>query len=256
MECSEARELLSPHVDGELDARDSAALDEHLRGCAGCRAEVSALQSARATVSAHATRFSAPPELADRIGDAMSPSYSRSAGPNSRFWQGAGLGAAATAMLAIAVGIGWMSTLPSHDDLLADAAVVNHIRSLQGNHAVDVASSDQHTVKPWFNGKLDYAAPVRDLAGEGFPLIGGRLDYFDGGPVAVLVYRHNLHTINVFVLPARDDSRAGSTRVLSRRGFAIERWMKDGMAYWAVSDADPATLAQLASLLGAEGTRR
>ncbi len=181
-------------------------------------------------------------------------STSRSARPNSRFWQGTGLGAAATAALAIALGVGWMSTLPSRDDLLADAAVVNHIRSLQGNHAVDVASSDQHTVKPWFNGKLDYAAPVRDLASEGFPLIGGRLDYFDGRTVAVLVYRHNLHTINVFVLPTKDDYR--SMRTISRRGFAIERWMKDGMAYWAVSDADPATLAQLASLLGAEGARR
>ncbi len=182
----------------------------------------------------------------------LSPSIRSS----SRFWQGTGLGAAATALLAIAVGVGWMTMLPSRDDLLADAVVVNHIRSLQGNHAVDVASSDQHTVKPWFNGKLDYAAPVRDLTAEGFPLIGGRLDYFDGRPVAVLVYRHNLHTINVFVLPAGNDSRAAGPRALNRRGFAIERWLKDGMAYWAVSDADAATLAQLATLLGAEGALR
>ena len=255
MECREAGALLSPYVDRELDARDAAALDEHLQGCAGCRAELSALRSARAMVSAHATRFSAPADLADRIADAASRP-SPSIRSNSRFWQGTGLGAAATALLAIAVGIGWMNMLPSHDDLLADAAVVNHIRSLQGNHAVDVASSDQHTVKPWFNGKLDYAAPVRDLTAEGFPLIGGRLDYFDGRPVAVLVYRHNLHTINVFVLPVGSDPRAPSPRALNRRGFAIERWLKDGMAYWAVSDADAATLAQLATLLGAEGALR
>ena len=254
MECREAGALLSPYVDRELDARDSAALEEHLQGCAGCRAELSALRSARAMVSARATRFSAPPDLADRIADAASPPSPSSR--NSRFWQGTGLGAAATALLAIAVGAGWMTMLSSRDDLLADAAVVNHIRSLQGNHAVDVASSDQHTVKPWFNGKLDYAAPVRDLTQEGFPLIGGRLDYFDGRPVAVLVYRHNLHTINVFVLPAGNDSRAAGRRALNRRGFAIERWLKDGMAYWAVSDADAATLAQLATLLGAEGAVR
>ena len=256
MECRKAGAFLSAHVDRELDARDAAALDEHLRGCEGCRKQLTALQSVRATVSAHATRFSAPSELADRIGDAVQPHFSGSTRANSRFWQGTGLGAAATAVLAIAMGVGWMSMLPSRDDRLADDAVVNHVRSLQGNHAVDVASLDQHTVKPWFNGKLDYAAPVRDLAGDGFPLIGGRLDYFDGRPVAVLLYRHNLHTINVFVLPAKDGQGAASTRALNRRGFAIERWTKDGMAYWAVSDADAVTVAQLATLLGAEGAVR
>jgi len=256
MECKKAAALLSPHVDGELDAAEAAALEEHLQGCAGCRAELSALKSARAMVSERATRFSAPSELEERIGESVSAPSSLRVRPSSRFWQGAGVGAAATAALAIAVGIGWMSVLPSRDEQLADDAVVNHIRSLQGNHAVDVASSDRHMVKPWFNGKLDYAAPVHDFAGEGFPLIGGRLDYFDGQPVAVLVYRHNLHTINVFVLPASGDAHAGGTRAFSRRGFAIERWAKDGMSYWAVSDADAATLAQLAALLGAEGTRR
>ena len=256
MECKEARALLSARVDRELDARGATELDEHLRGCEGCRAQLAGLQSVRASVSAHATRHSAPSELADRIGDAVASASSRPGRSNSRLWQGAGLGAAATAVLAIALGVGWMNTLPSRDDLLVDDAVVNHVRSLQGNHAVDVASSDQHTVKPWFNGKLDYAAPVRDLAGDGFPLIGGRLDYFDGRPVAVLLYRHNLHTINVFVLPAKDGQGAASTRALNRRGFAIERWTKDGMAYWAVSDADAVTVAQLATLLGAEGAVR
>jgi anti-sigma factor (TIGR02949 family) len=251
MDCKEARALLPAHVDRELGPSDAEALDEHLRGCADCRTQQTALQSVRAAVSVHATRFRAPLELADRVGDSLSAAAPRSRRPNLRFWQGAGLGAAATAALALVVGIGLALTQPSRDDALADEAVANHVRALQGGHAVDVASSDQHTVKPWFTGKLDYAAPVLDLTAEGFPLVGGRLDYFDRRPVAALVYRHRLHTLNVFVLPAKAGVRPGGPRAFERRGFAIQRWTHDGMDYWAVSDADASSLAQLASLLGA-----
>ena len=256
MECEEARALLPAHVDRELAARDAEVLDEHLRGCADCRTQRAATQSVRAAVSVHATRFRAPAELADRIGDSLVADPPRSNRTKSQFWQGAGIGAAATAALALVLGFGLTLMQPSHDDLLVDEAVANHVRALQGGHAVDVASSDQHTVKPWFNGKLDYAAPVRDLAADGFPLVGGRLDYFDRRPVAVLVYRHNLHTINLFVLPANYGTRTGTTRALNRQGFAIERWTKDGMAFWAVSDADAATLAQFRTLLMAQSTPR
>jgi len=256
MECKEARALLPAHVDRELGRSDADALDEHLRGCADCRSQQTALQSVRAAVSVHATRFRAPPGLADRIGDALEDAAPRSGRANSRFWQGAGVGASATAALAMVLGIGLMLTQPSHDDLLADEAVANHVRSLQGGHVVDVESSDQHTVKPWFSGKLDYAAPVLDLAADGFPLVGGRLDYFDDRPVAALVYRHRLHTINVFVLPAKAGTMSAAARATNRQGFAIERWTKDGMAFWAVSDADAATLAELRSLLTAENGKR
>ena len=163
------------------------------------------------------------------------------------------MGAATTAALAVALGIGLTLTQPSRDDVLVDEAVASHLRSLQAGHAVDVASSDQHTVKPWFNGRINYAAPAFDLAADGFPLVGGRLDYFDREPVAVLVYRHRLHTINVFVRPASDGSARSGPRTLDRRGFAIERWTSDGMEFWAVSDADAATLAQLRGLMLAEG---
>jgi anti-sigma factor RsiW len=256
MECKEARALLPAHVDRELGTGDAEALDEHLRSCADCRAQQAALQSVRAAVSVHATRFRAPAELSDRIGDALSSAAPRSGRANSRFWQGAGIGAAATAALAMVVGIGLALTQPSRDDLLADEAVANHVRSLQGGHVVDVASSDQHTVKPWFSGKLTYAAPVLDLTAEGFPLVGGRLDYFDNRPVAALVYRHRLHTINVFVQPAKAGVTSAAGRAFHRQGFAIERWTKDGMDFWAVSDADAATLSQLRALLQAPGNAR
>jgi anti-sigma factor RsiW len=210
----------------------------------------------RSLVSAHATRYRAPTGLADRIADALPATRSQAGRGMSRFWQGAGLGAATTAALAAALGIGLMLTQPSRDDALVDEAVANHVRSLQPGHAVDVASSDQHTVKPWFNGKINYAAPAFDLGAEGFPLIGGRLDYFDREPIAVLVYRHRLHTINVFVRPARDGSARIGPGTLDRQGFAVERWTKDGMEFWAVSDADAATLAQLRSLMTAESRTR
>jgi anti-sigma factor RsiW len=204
-------------------------------------------------VSAHATRYRAPAGLADRIADALPVTPARSDRGRSRFWQGAGIGAAATAALALALGIGSMLAQPSRDDLLVDEAVANHVRSLQGGHPVDVASSDQHTVKPWFSGKINYAAPVLDLAAEGFPLVGGRLDYFDHEPIAALVYRHRLHTINVFIRPDKDRSARLGPRTLDRQGFSVERWTQDGMEFWSISDADAATLAQLRGLMMAEG---
>jgi len=207
----------------------------------------------RSLVLAHAKRYQAPAVLTDRIIDALAATPSHADRGRSRFWQGAGLGAATTAALAVALGVGFMFTQPSRDDVLVDEAIANHVRSLQAGHAVDVASSDQHTVKPWFNGRIDYAAPAFDLAADGFPLVGGRLDYFDREPVAVLVYRHRLHTINVFVRPGRDGSARAGARTLDRRGFAIDRWTNEGMEFWAVSDADAATLAQLRVLLMAAG---
>src|SRR5258708_13645124 len=173
MECKEARALLPAHVDRELGQSDADALDEHLRVCGDCRSQQATLQSVRAAVWVHATRFRAPGELSDRFVDIVQGAAPRSGRANSRFWQGAGVGASATAALAMVIGIGLMLTQPSHDDLLADEVVANHVRSLQGAHVVDVASSDQHTVKPWFAGKLAYAAPVLDLTAEGFPPVGG-----------------------------------------------------------------------------------
>jgi anti-sigma factor RsiW len=208
-------------------------------------------EDVRALVSRHATRYRAPRWLAERITDGL-PVAPLSERGRSHFWRGAGLGAATMAALAVALGIGLLLMQPSREDLLVNEVVANHVRSLQGGHAIDVASSDQHTVKPWFNGKINYAAPVFDLAADGFPLIGGRLDYFDREPIAVLVYRHRLHTINVLVRPARDASARSGPHTLDRQGFAVERWTNDGMEFWAVSDVDAATLAQLRGLMTAE----
>jgi anti-sigma factor RsiW len=126
--------------------------------------------------------------------------------------------------------------------------VSNHVRSLMADHLFDVESSDRHTVKPWFLGRLDFSPPVTDLNAVGFPLVGGRLDYMRGRPAAALVYRRQKHTINVFVSPERDDASASGVR-LAVRGFNVRHWVHGGMSFWAVSDLNDAELTEFVEAL-------
>ena len=143
----------------------------------------------------------------------------------------------------------WRSAV-THGDAMPDEVVDSHVRSLMASHLFDVESTDQHTVKPWFLGKLDFSPPVADLASIGFPLVGGRLDYIGGRPVAALVYERQRHTINVFVSPALNDvvTRAN---VESLRGFHIHHWVHDRMSFWAVSDLNEAELTEFCKALEA-----
>ena len=136
-------------------------------------------------------------------------------------------------------------TLTVAESDLAGQVLDSHIRSLMASHLADVVSTDQHTVKPWFNGKLDFSPPVIDFAAQGFPLIGGRLDYLDGRSAAALVYRRRKHIINLFVWP--EQGRVG-TESMTRRGYHLIHWTKDGMTYWAVSDVSGSDLSQFARL--------
>jgi len=254
MDCGKARTMLSARIDGELGPPDDEVLDRHLAECAGCSARLAPLQAASTVVAAHATRHRAPVDLAGRIEDALEEAEAPRPVGTSRFWHGIGIGAGSATLAAVAVAVALQLAQPSHDDRIADEVVAGHVRSLLAGHPVDVVSSDQHTVKPWFNGKIDYAVPVSDFAAEGFPLAGGRLDYLDHRPVAALVYRHRLHTINVFVLPAGTAAR--DPAVLARQGYTVERWTQGGMDFWAVSDVDAPVLGEFVALFRAQAGRR
>jgi anti-sigma factor RsiW len=236
MDCNEARELLPAHLDRQLDVPESSAIEGHLKGCPACRSEYVAQSRVSAQIRGNAMRFDAPPGLAARIAAAL-PQEKSARKPGINLGVGfnwLNLGALTAAVLAVAWSAGIFLAQPSTEERLADEVVAGHVRSLMANHIADVASSDRHTVKPWFNGKLDFSPPVSDLASEGFPLIGGRLDYLHGRTVAALVYRHGQHPINLYVWPSADS--AENAKSLSRNGYHVIHWIGNGMAYWAISD--------------------
>ena len=142
----------------------------------------------------------------------------------------------------------FQTTPASRSNTLVDEVIANHVRSLLATHLLDVSSSDQHTVKPWFDGKIDFAPEVRDLSGDGFPLIGGRLDYLGGRTVVALVYHRNKHPINLFIMPATTN-RNTSPSAITRRGYNILSWTHNEMKYWAVSALNEADLGRFAELL-------
>ena len=245
MDCNEAIELLPAQVDGELGPRDALRIEQHLQGCAACRVEYAQLVAVRAAVKEHATYFTAPHDLARRIGRALPAAPVPRA---RRTWDWTNAGALLAAMVAVAWSLGLYLTLPTGADRLADEVVADHVRSMMSDHATDVASTDQHTVKPWFNGKLDFSPPVNDLTSEGFPLVGGRLDYLDNHAAAALVYHRTKHVINVFIWPAGSPGDT-APHAQSRNGYNLLALQRGGIAYWLVSDLNGEELRHLAELL-------
>ena len=225
--------LLQAEFDGELDAAQSAQLGQHREGCPLCQASWEELVRSRAALRAGATYHRASPALQRAIASRIAAAPAPPVAPRRfRWWrEGASfvVGGALAAMLMLAL-------LPSGQDGMVSALVDDHIRSLQPGHLVDVVSSDQHTVKPWFDGRLDFAPPVKDLAAQGFPLEGGRLDYLGGRTVAALAYGRQKHIINLFVWP--QSGGAGTSDPAALKGYNIVHWSADGMSFWAVSDLE------------------
>lgn len=239
--CDTKRLLIQAGLDGELDAAGSAALEAHLADCAGCRALQDRLRELSADLRRDVPRYEAPERLRAMLAARAQPRPA----PRRTAWRPAwsfAAGAALAAGVALAVLPGPM---PGGGMLLDDEAVASHIRALQPGHLMDVPSSDRHTVRPWFDGRIDFAPPVRDFAGAGFPLVGGRLDYLGGRPVAALVYRRDQHVIDLYVWPA-DGEAAPSA--YDHNGYAVVRWRSGGMAFMAVSDVEAAQLAMFARL--------
>ncbi len=242
MDCAQAKPLLDAYCDGELSAGEAAGVEQHVRACAKCRARVEAQRALSSAVRRHATYHGAPDTLRARLRREL-PTETTLAGAR-RSWRQIGAGLAAGVVATLAAQVLWMRH--AGDGALTAEIVADHVRSLQANHLADVASTDQHTVKPWFAGKLDYSPPVRDLRSEGFPLEGGRLDHVDGRDVAALIYRRHQHVINVFVWP---DTGASAPAALSRDGYNLLHWTQDGMHWWAVSELNAAELQEFVHAL-------
>ena len=245
MNCQQARALIHAHQDGELDAANTLQVDQHLADCPQCFAAARNLGTLRVLLRNDALRFRAPAELRrvirTSVADATRATEDATRAP-SLWWR---IGLAAAAMVAAMVAfVLW----PSHreDPLLAELTS-SHVRSLMVAHLTDVESGDQHTVKPWFDGKLDFAPPVRDLRDSGFPLFGGRLDYLAARPVAALVYSRQKHLINLFVWPETLPDTA--PHAAERNGYHLIHWSVQGMTFWAVSDLNEKDLMDFARIL-------
>jgi anti-sigma factor RsiW len=259
--------LIHAYVDGELDLLSTVKFEDHLRDCAPCAQAHKNLQTLRSALNTEDFYFKPPDRLADRIHMALQEadnavphapvavqerSTRASSGQFSRrmWWQVSWVRAGVAAALAMAALVIWQlgpsASRPSQNDFVAQEVLASHVRSLMANHLTDVPSSDQHTVKPWFNGKLDFSPPVKDLAGEGYPLVGGRLDYLDDRPVAALVYQRRKHFINLFIWPSTSDS---GPKTVMRQGYNLFHWTQSGMTYWAVSDLNDTELQEFVHLV-------
>jgi len=241
--CLEAGRLLDAYVDNELGPADSAALHAHLVSCDACREHLAERESLGRLVR-RLPYYPAPDRLRAKIVRATTrPRFA----PNRLAWA-AGVALAASIGGSVEVArFARRTSVVETTATVANEVVADHVRALSDGHLFDVRSSDQHTVKPWFLGKLDFAPPVDDLSSVGFPLVGGRLDHVAGRPVAALVYQRRLHPINVFIWFAADRTAPGDAR--SIRGFQVRHWIRSDMSFWAVSDLNGTELDEFVRVL-------
>jgi anti-sigma factor RsiW len=268
MTCEEAIKLMDGYLDGELGAITNQAIEQHLRECHNCDQAYKTHGSLIRAIGNATPYFKAPAELRERIQSSLREEttqdpvrngvrgaqvmfHKREREPRSILletpWNWLGL--AAAVMLAAIIVLTLVPQLqrPGGDQFLATQLIASHVRSLMANHLTDVASSDQHTVKPWLDTKLDFAPPVVDLSEKGFPLVGGRLDYLDNRPVAALIFQRRKHFINLFVWPAEADA-VKSTKTMTREGYQLLHWQDSDFNYWAVSDINEKELQEFKQL--------
>jgi anti-sigma factor RsiW len=251
MDCTDARELLDGYLDDELDAAHAAQVARHLNSCEACRAAHAAAVRLRAAVRDHAPRYRAPAQLRASI---VAATGGKTAAAREHRWLRPGEWLRLGASFAFAVVLAWSVTYhfvkPSAADLLTDQVLSAHVRGVLSGRPIDVASSDRHTVKPWLSARLDFSPPVADFAQQGFALSGGRLDYLDGRPIAVLVYQYRNHVISAFVWPDAGADEAGTERE-SVKGYHVARWSAGGFRHYVVSDLEEEQLARFVVLLRA-----
>ncbi|MBZ5524894.1 MAG: anti-sigma factor [Acidobacteriia bacterium] len=259
MQCQESNRILEAYLDGEIDLMRSVELEDHLATCADCRLNLEGQRALRNLLQNASLRASTPEGMKAAILSSLQPAppeekassgeKTKAGTKTRRRWFALPVvrwaGAAAVACVVLAGALMFWSRGQA-EQKLAEQVVDNHIRSLLASHLADVQSSDQHTVKPWFNGKLSFSPTVVDLAEKGFPLAGGRLDYMQGQEVAALVYRRRLHVINVFIYP---DAEHAKPVLMQRRGYNLICWADGSMEYWVVSDLNISELQEFVATL-------
>lgn len=245
--CADQELLLNAYIDDELDAANTARLDAHIAGCNVCREELERLRTAHQLIAGESVRYAATDALRSRVARSLRSERAASPANGGRgSWWAPALGGAIAASLAMML----LLPLQQQQRRLDNELIASHVRSLQVQHLTDVQTSNEHLIRPWFNGKIDFAPPVPELAAQGFPLAGGRLDYVDGRTVAAIVYKRRLHSINLFVWAAAD----GAERRVQKDGYSLSEWSARGLRYSAVSDIPPADLDQFRqAFVGATG---
>ncbi len=238
MDCDRVELFLNGYVDGELDLVTSLDIEEHLQQCARCAEQRQALERMHVLTSDRSLYHTAPAGLEKRIRASIKKADAVPAPRKFFSWQWLAPAAALTAILVfLLVFFGRGLFAPTPDTRLAQEVQDAHLRSLMADHLLDVPSSDQHTVKPWFDGRVDFSPPVTDLTSQGFPLVGGRLDYIDGHPAAALVYHRNKHVINLFIWPSQE--KINGLQSSTDNGYNLFHWSQSGLTFWAISDLNP-----------------
>jgi anti-sigma factor RsiW len=247
--CPETQTLIHGYIDGELDLTKCLEIEEHLEACPACAQAHAGLQAVRTALHNSSLYSQTPPGLAKRLRSSLRGASRADRTP--RVSPRRLLAVAASLALVTTVGWGLLRALSarSADVFLTQELVASHVRSqMLPSHRFDVASSDVHTVKPWFEGKLDFSPPVKDLVAQGFPLVGGRLDYLHGRAVAALVYQRRKHSINLFIWPSSPGDEA-APKTATRQGFHILQWTRSGMTFCAVSDLNEGELQEFVFLI-------
>jgi anti-sigma factor RsiW len=249
MNCEQTLILLDAYFDNELDLAKAIAIEEHLCTCSSCPSEYEQRVALRSRFEDPDLRHHVPANLADRIRKklALSPRLAQKIIPFPAVaWIPTAIAAAAVFGAFLFANIERL--LPAETSLLAAEVASDHIRSLIGTHLIDVESSDEHTVKPWFAGKVDFSPPVLDFADQGFKLVGGRLDYVQGKNVAVLVYRFKKHYVSLFMYREPNSEPASEQKLLDYQGYNLVYWNVNGLDCWAITDAAPGTLLEFVKI--------
>ncbi len=239
MDCNETKWLLDAYFDGELELTRQLDMEAHLATCSMCKKAAEAAINFSYSVRMNIPVYKAPPELRATIRAALRKESGSQLGWVSQFWRPL---AGTAGILVLGFSFAWAWIVDSHDkdrELIAEA-ISDHSLSLLAAHLLDVTSSDQHTIKPWVTGKLDYSPPVADLSEAGYGLVGGRIDLLENRPVAAIVYQYQGHFINVFVWPAA--SHAIDFEVQSHQGYSLCGWNKGGLNYLIISELSQAEM--------------